>query len=311
MGSTDSLDSGKDSAVDELSPRRPVVGPPVQAIFLHGHQAFTDGALRRQQRRRRRIATDDDDECRAAGEVPSSVPSIAAREHHSHRSKSADCGGGGGGADADGSRKTHAKSLSVGDDSFDHKIRLWRKRADSQGSIDRPKPMPAAARLHQYTDLKGSGGAPDLVMDLPVRSVPGATAVSVSSSFSSSSSCSSDTELRTTGRGGKDDEGCSAAAAAAVREPDSPDMSTAAERFAKQNQCTLKKYSKPLPPLPSALQQHAANGKPELPPKSGKPPLKAKPQLFKKPVFPASSSPTSCTSSAACQNSDGHESRSQ
>lgn len=274
MGSTDSLDSGKDSAVDEFSPRhdgqRPPPPDPVAVATYHG-QAFADGGVRRRRLRRR-----GDDKCSTVGMAavpPPSPPPVAVREHH-NRSKSADCSGGGGDGDSDGTRKTHAKSLSVGDDSFDHKIRMWRKRADSQGSIDRPKPT-SVSRHHQYADLKGSGGAPDLVMDLPVRS--------------------------------SGDRGGPSTAVASMQEPDSPDMGTAAERFAKQNQCTLKKYSKPLPPLPSALQQQQqqhTNDKPQLPPKSSaKPPLKAKPRIFRKPVFLASSTSSSIAASVTSTSS--------
>ncbi|XP_015365720.1 PREDICTED: SLIT-ROBO Rho GTPase-activating protein 1-like [Diuraphis noxia] len=235
MGSTDSLDSGKDSALDEQSP-------------LH------DGMPKIPCRQQPPIA--EGRRKRAEKYSTSSPPPVAAREHH-NRSKSADCCGVSAGDD-DGSRaKTHAKSLSVGDDSFDHKIQLWRKRADSQGSIDR-KPLPAVRhQLQQHSvDTKAPGGAPDLVMDLPART----------------SGCAVTPQ--------------DAAATAAAQEPDSPDMGTAAERFAKQNQCTLKKYSKPLPAVPQLA--NGGGDKPELPPKLTKPPLKAKPQIFKKPVFLAS-----------------------
>lgn len=252
IGSTDSLDSGKDSVVDEQSPQHDGGGDD------GGPTTFKPTATATEGRRRRRDA-----DCYR---IPSSPPPVAVREHH-NRSKSADCDGG-----SEGSRKTHAKSLSVGDDSFDHKIQLWRKRADSHGSIDRPKPLPAARHHVQNADLKTPGGAPDLVMDLPVRP-------------SSSSSSSSSSE----GISGATGQECQGPCGATAQEPDSPDMGTAAERFAKQNQCTLKKYSKPIP-LPSPPQ---ANGKPELPPKSsGKPPLKAKPQIFKKPVFLATTKAT-------------------
>jgi len=239
MGSTDSLDSGKDSALDEHSP-------------LH------DGIIPRAPSKQQPPIAEGRRK-RAEKYSTSSPPPVAAREHH-NRSKSADCCGVGAG-DEDASRaKTHAKSLSVGDDSFDHKIQLWRKRADSQGSIDR-KPLPAVRhqlQQHAAADMKGAGGAPDLVMDLPARTSGGAATPQ-------------DT-----------------AAAVAAQEPDSPDMGTAAERFAKQNQCTLKKYSKPLPPVPQLANGDGGGDKPELPPKSTKPPLKAKPQIFKNPVFLAS-----------------------
>ncbi|KAL1129740.1 hypothetical protein AAG570_012684 [Ranatra chinensis] len=56
--------------------------------------------------------------------------------------------------------------------------------------------------------------------------------------------------------------------------PESPDMTTAAERFAKQNQCTLKKNTKASKPESEIT-----------PPLQPKPPLKAKPQIMKKPVI--------------------------
>lgn len=254
MGSTDSLDSGKDSTVDDQSPQ---------------HDEYVD--------RRRKVGGDKT----AIVQVQVTSPTPTHRyhnnhhQHHNHGSSSRSKS-----ADGEAERKTHAKSLSVGDDSFDQKIQLWRKRADSQGSMDRksiaalqttrqsppPPPLPEksaavvagverriggivgvgaggvpmSTAVAEAQKSAGGGGAPDLVMDLPADGCGGVQAVPVQS------------------------------------EPDSPDMGTAAERFAKQNQCTLKKYSKPAgQPL----------GKPELPPKSSKPPIKAKPQIFKKPVF--------------------------
>lgn len=55
---------------------------------------------------------------------------------------------------------------------------------------------------------------------------------------------------------------------------ESPDMTTAAERFAKQNQCTLKKNPKPPKPDPSACS-------PVLLKKNQ---MKMKPEIMKKPV---------------------------
>lgn len=272
MGSTDSLDSGKDSAVDEQSPQHDG-RPPLAATCK---AAFGDGG-------RRRRGDKSPSTKMALSSSPSSSPSpppVAAREHH-NRSKSADCGGDGG----DGSRRTHAKSLSLGDDSFDHKIQLWRKRADSQGSIDRPKPMPAARHHLQSSQadvkgLKGSGGAPDLVMDLPIRSETGLISVPATQEPTTATNTSGPF--------------IPAPTANLPQEPDSPDMGTAAERFAKQNQCTLKKYSKP----PTSH----ANSKPEIPPKSTKPPLKAKPQIFKKPVFLAPTTTQTTNSSTAASH---------
>ncbi|XP_050547172.1 SLIT-ROBO Rho GTPase-activating protein 1-like isoform X2 [Daktulosphaira vitifoliae] len=169
--------------------------------------------------------------------------SSVVREHHQVRSKSADGTG--------RSRKKHAKSLSMGDDSFDHKIQLWRRRADSQGSMEYRKITKQQLTQPQQTIVKVSGGAPDLVMDLPIRKIDASITESIGSDVNSVKSCN------------------------IVSDPDSPDMGTTAERFAKQNQCTLKKYNKPLP--------QSSKSKPELPPKMTKPPIKAKPQIFKKP----------------------------
>lgn len=55
---------------------------------------------------------------------------------------------------------------------------------------------------------------------------------------------------------------------------ESPDMTTAAERFAKQNQCTLKKNSKPSKPDPSTCSPVLLK----------KPQIKIKPEVMKKPV---------------------------
>lgn len=105
--------------------------------------------------------------------------------------------------------------------------------------------------------------------------------------------------------------------------PDSPDMSTAAERFAKQNQCTLKKNTKKegkekdetadcglasekLREVKSELElvlnpaAHQQRLKPKLmfeapSPQSGaasKPQVKAKPQILRKPVLPLPVPPT-------------------
>ncbi|VVC35760.1 Hypothetical protein CINCED_3A025682 [Cinara cedri] len=263
-GSKDSLDSGKDSAVDEQSPQHDRDG--ARTVCAKGPPT-ADG------RRRRRADKAPHSSSSSSSSSPPPSPPVAAREHH-NRSKSADCSGGGGGGGDDGSHKTHAKSLSLGDDSFDHKIKLWRNRADSQGSADGRKPVPAVRQLQQHQQhaavVKGGpGGAPDLVMDLPTRPEGGGGGPP--------SDCANATAVPGP-----------AAAVTATQDPDSPDMGTAAERFAKQNQCTLKKYSKPPPPSLPQQQQHQqlqANGKPELPPKSAKPPLKAKPQIYKKPAF--------------------------
>jgi len=93
--------------------------------------------------------------------------------------------------------------------------------------------------------------------------------------------------------------------------PESPDMTTTAERFAKQNQCTLKKNTKvgsvargkaagdegetsttangdrPSPAPAASGSAVSGPATPQRPPIAAKPPLKAKPQILKKTVLPS------------------------
>ncbi|XP_015127569.1 SLIT-ROBO Rho GTPase-activating protein 1 isoform X1 [Diachasma alloeum] len=107
---------------------------------------------------------------------------------------------------------------------------LWQKRATSQSNLAPPvPPTPKSLRvLQEFRDMRQKH-TPDLVMDLPLTSQDENKKSSSSSSLSSSDDeTSSVYQNRSPGSNG----------------PESPDMSTAAERFAKQNQCTLKKNTK-------------------------------------------------------------------
>ncbi|XP_011305833.1 SLIT-ROBO Rho GTPase-activating protein 1-like isoform X2 [Fopius arisanus] len=130
------------------------------------------------------------------------------------------------------SRKQQWKSQSVlegsppQDDSpetktFSANRELWQKRATSQCNLVPPTPPKSFRVLQEFRDMRQKH-TPDLVMDLPLT--PQDDSKKSSSSLSSS-----------------DDE--SSVLPNPSQGPESPDMSTA-ERFAKQNQCTLKKNTK-------------------------------------------------------------------
>ncbi|KAK0164497.1 hypothetical protein PV328_003119 [Microctonus aethiopoides] len=110
---------------------------------------------------------------------------------------------------------------------------LWQRRATSQTHLTPPiPPTPKAVRSSQEFREMRQKHTPDLVMDLPLT----AQDANKKSASSCSLSCSDDEtslHIRSGDLSKSPNNG-----------PESPDMSTAAERFAKQNQCTLKKNTK-------------------------------------------------------------------
>lgn len=161
-------------------------------------------------------------------------------------------------------KKTHWKSQSVGEvmqsengvseelPSFSQNRELWQRRANSQSQISQS----ASTVGKDLWELRQKH-TPDLVMDLPlVKNVESPEAKTGSES--------------PTG-------------------PESPDMTTAAERFAKQNQCTLKKNTKGGGSQSRQSSSSSTEGKDDVkvdvPPLQQKPQLKAKPQLMRKPVL--------------------------
>lgn len=109
-------------------------------------------------------------------------------------------------------------SIDKSNVSFSHSRELWQKRVELQAEkVSPPKPRNL---LPKHT--------PDLVMDLPLEEISSKKSTKKSNFYSDTSSSEEDTVLL-------------------LESPtnlDSPDGSTAAERFAKQNQCTLKKNTK-------------------------------------------------------------------
>ncbi|XP_014215653.1 SLIT-ROBO Rho GTPase-activating protein 1-like isoform X1 [Copidosoma floridanum] len=108
---------------------------------------------------------------------------------------------------------------------------LWQRRATSQTQLN---PTPGAKMLRASLEIREmrQKHTPDLVMDLPLSAQDLGKKSTSTSSLSGGSS--SDEDSPPARRPGPSAKG-----------PDSPDMSTAAERFAKQNQCTLKKKAGP------------------------------------------------------------------
>lgn len=154
-------------------------------------------------------------------------------------------------------KKTHWKSQSVGEVvdirhssggeednvenvNFSQNRELWQRRAASQTHIESSKSIVKSFRSNQDFWEMRQKHTPDLVMDLPLLgssspkeaggSKKSLSAVSLSSLSSSSSS--------------GEEENLTAETVVSPTGPESPDMTTAAERFAKQNQCTLKKNTK-------------------------------------------------------------------
>ncbi|XP_051170532.1 SLIT-ROBO Rho GTPase-activating protein 1-like isoform X2 [Leptopilina boulardi] len=151
------------------------------------------------------------------------------------------------------SRKQHWKSQSVGESvpqqmnslhvssshegdlqehtTFSANRELWQRRATSHVQLN-PPVTPKSFRTSQEFREMRQKHTPDLVMDLPLSAQD-----SSKKSASSSSLSSSDEETPM-------QPARAEAATSPTGGPESPDMSTAAERFAKQNQCTLKKNTK-------------------------------------------------------------------
>ncbi|CAB0031918.1 unnamed protein product [Trichogramma brassicae] len=123
--------------------------------------------------------------------------------------------------------------------SFSANRELWQRRAASQGQLLPPVPGPKPQTPRATPDLREfrQKHAPDLVLDLPpsaqeAKPVPGAAEeIADESNNEGEAEPINQAALQPT-------VNCSIPPSSG---PESPDMSTAAERFAKQNQCTLKK----------------------------------------------------------------------
>ncbi|KAK5639424.1 hypothetical protein RI129_011916 [Pyrocoelia pectoralis] len=111
---------------------------------------------------------------------------------------------------------------------FNQNREQWQRRASSQT----PLKVPQTPKVNKQNEsrIQRQNHTPDLVMDLPLVS-----------SSSPKQSIKKSTNLSDTSL---DEDTASIKSLESPTGPDSPDMQTAAERFAKQNQCTLKKIRK-------------------------------------------------------------------
>lgn len=114
---------------------------------------------------------------------------------------------------------------------FNQNREQWQRRANSQSHIHLSQSQTLKANRNSESYLR-QNHTPDLVMDLPLvgNLSPKETtkkSISISSNLNSES-----------------DDSTSIKSLESPQGPESPDMQTAAERFAKQNQCTLKKNTK-------------------------------------------------------------------
>lgn len=121
---------------------------------------------------------------------------------------------------------------------------LWQRRATSQTQLMNttvvpPTPKSSYSRVSQEFREMRQKHTPDLVMDLPLSAQD---PVGKKSASSSSLSSSDDETMMMPQQQAPPSR--AEAATSPTGGPESPDMSTAAERFAKQNQCTLKKNTK-------------------------------------------------------------------
>lgn len=162
----------------------------------------------------------------------------------------------------------------------------WQRRANLQNNTSLIK-----QNRHSEPYLQRQSHTPDLVMDLPLigNCSPQETkkkSISVSANLSSDNSLIDNISLKSI---------------ESPTDPDSPEMTTAAETFAKQNQCTLKKNTKINDTnifsetkksdyiaitSPSTERKLTSNNIiTNTTTSTFKPQLKSKPPLLKKPVF--------------------------
>lgn len=163
---------------------------------------------------------------------------------------------------------------------FSQNRELWQRRANLDSA-----PASPLLKTHRLSEpyIQRQNHTPDLVMDLPLVGNSGlkeqlTKSLSILGNMYSSNSLGDETAQSATD---------------SSSEPDSPDMHTAAETFAKQNQCTLKKNKKNhIPesseyvPITSPVpdRKYATLGS-STTTSTFKPQPKSKPLVLKKPVF--------------------------
>lgn len=188
-------------------------------------------------------------------------------------------------------KNSSASEIDNSNVSFTQNKERWQRRANSQSHIK----VSSAVKLNRNSETCNhrQNHTPDLVMDLPLigNASPKETtkkSISIASNVYSENTVEDDT--------------ASTKSVESPTGPESPDMTTAAERFAKQNQCTLKKNTKihvdggntnlneavsDLIAIPSPVPDRKISAVREssTSTSSFKPQIKAKPPVLKKPVF--------------------------
>ncbi|XP_077265153.1 SLIT-ROBO Rho GTPase-activating protein 1 isoform X2 [Temnothorax americanus] len=119
---------------------------------------------------------------------------------------------------------------------------LWQRRATSQTQPS-SKSSSYSRTSQEFREMRQKH-TPDLVMDLPLSAQDPVGKKSASSSSLSSSDEETMVPSSLLAPQQQTPPSRAEAATSPTGGPESPDMSTAAERFAKQNQCTLKKNTK-------------------------------------------------------------------
>ncbi|KAL3290005.1 hypothetical protein HHI36_023380 [Cryptolaemus montrouzieri] len=165
--------------------------------------------------------------------------------------------------------------IDKSDVNFSQNREQWQRRANSQSNIQIPSNLKTNRHSESYAQRQNH--TPDLVMDLPLTGNCSPKEITKKSVYVSTNLYSDMSESEKTSD--------------SPPSLDSPEMQTAAERFAKQNQCTLKKNTKvhiddsdvititsPMPDRKySTISGNLAS--------TFKPQIKNKPPVLKKPVF--------------------------
>lgn len=173
-----------------------------------------------------------------------------------------------------------SKQIDESNVDFTQNRELWQRRANLEST-----PASPLLKTHRFSEpyIQRQNHTPDLVMDLPV--VGNSSPKELAKSMSVLSSTYSDSS--------PEDDASPTKLVENKTGADSPDMQTAAETFAKQNQCTLKKNKKiqmenteyVTITSPMLDRKYATLGSNTSTTTTFKPQPKTKPMVLKKPVF--------------------------
>ena len=137
-------------------------------------------------------------------------------------------------------RQSGGEEGSAENVNFSQNKEIWQRRAASQTQMESSKSIVKGFRSSQEFWEMRQKHTPDLVMDLPLL---GSSSPKEAGEGKKSLSAASLSSLSSSSSSGEE-ESLVAETVVSPTGPESPDMTTAAERFAKQNQCTLKKNTK-------------------------------------------------------------------